>query len=66
MQRQLFEYITLPGPPSVLQDVSITLTDKTDPSCLNKRKLAIIGYYWQYTLKTKAPMGLNFHFEVSF
>ena len=34
---------------------------KTDPSCPTKRQ-----DYWIDTLKTKAPMGLNFDFDHSF
>ena len=36
------------------EDVSIYLIDKTDPSDLNKRE-----YYWERTVKTIAPFGLN-------
>ena len=48
------EHFTLPGHSGFLH-VSITLVDKTDPSCLTKRE-----DYWIDILKTKAPMGLNF------
>ena len=44
-----------------LHDVSITLIDKTDPSCFTKSE-----DYWIDTLKTKPPMGLNFDFDDSF
>ena len=44
-----------------LHDVSVTLIDKTDPSCPTKRE-----DYWIDTLKTKAPMGLKFDFDDSF
>ena len=37
-----------------LEDVTVTLIDKSDPSNPTKRE-----DYWIYTLKTKAPMGLN-------
>ena len=33
----LFEYFTLPGHSGFLHDESITLIDKTDPSCPTKR-----------------------------
>ena len=37
-----------------LDNVSITIIDKTDPSDLLKRE-----DYWGCTLKTMAPFGLN-------
>ena len=61
MQKHLYEDYTLPGHPGFLHDVSATLIDKTDPSCSTKRE-----DYWIDTLKTKAPMGLNFDFDDSF
>ena len=61
MQRHLYEHFTLLGHFHFLHYVSITLIDKTDPSCSTKRK-----DYWIDTLKTKAPMGLNFDFDDSF
>ena len=61
MQRHLHEHFTLPGTSGFLHDVSITLIDKTDPSCPTKRE-----DYWIDILKTKAPMGLNFDFYDSF
>ena len=51
MQKHLYE----------LLHVSVTLIDKTDPSCSTKRE-----NYWIDILKTKAPMGLNFDFDDSF
>ena len=54
-------YIYIPGHSGFLHDVSVTLIDKTDPSCPTKRE-----DYWIDTLKTKAPMGLNFDFDDSF
>ena len=57
----LFEYFTLPGHSGFLHDVSITLIDKTDPSCPTKRE-----DYWINTLKTEAPMRLNFDSDNSF
>ena len=38
MQRHLYEHFTLPGHSGFLQDISITLIDKTDPSCPTKRE----------------------------
>ena len=38
MQRHLYERFTLPGHYGFLHDVSITLIDKTDPSCPTKRE----------------------------
>ena len=37
-----------------LNDISVTLIDKTDPTDPTKRE-----DYWIHTLKTKAPLGLN-------
>ena len=54
MEKHLYEHFTLPGHSGFLHDVSVTLIDKTDPSCPTKRE-----DYWIDTLKTKAPMGLN-------
>ena len=44
----------LPGHTSFSEDVTVTLIDKTDPRNPTERE-----DYWIYTLKTKAPMGLN-------
>ena len=60
MKMHLYEAFTLPGHSS-FHDVSITLIDKTDPSCTTKRE-----DYWIDILKTRAPMGLNFDFDDSF
>ena len=60
MQKHLYEHFTLPGHSGFLH-MSVTLIDKTDPSCSTKRE-----DYWIDTLKTKAPMGLNFDFDDSF
>ena len=38
MQKHLYEHFTLPGNSVFLQDVSVTLIDKTDPSCPTKRE----------------------------
>ena len=61
MQKHLYEHFTLPGHPGFLHDVSVTLINKTDPSYATKRE-----DYWIDILKTKAPTGLNFHFDDSF
>ena len=49
MQQHLFEHFSEEGHRSFLEDVSITLTDKTDPSNSLQRE-----NYWS-TLKTMAP-----------
>ena len=54
MQRHLHEHFQLPGHTCFLQDTYVTLTGKTDPRALTKGEV-----YWIYTIKTKAPMGLN-------
>ena len=61
MQKHLYEHFTLLGHFGFLHDVSATLIDKTDPSCSTKRE-----DYWIDTVKTKAPMGLNFDSDDSF
>ena len=47
--------------PVFFHDVSITVIDKTDPSCPTKRE-----DYWIDTHKTKSPMRLNSYFDDSF
>ena len=54
MQRHLYEHFNLPGHSKFLNDVSATLTDKTDPKDPTKRE-----DYWIHTLTTEAPPGLN-------
>ena len=54
MQKHLYEHFDLPGHTNFLEDVTGTLIDKTDPRDPTERE-----DYWIYTLKTKAPMGLN-------
>ena len=54
MQKLLNEHFDLPGHTNFLEDVTVTLTDKRDPSDATE-----IENYWIYTLKTKRPMGLN-------
>ena len=58
MQTHLYEDFILPRHSRFLHDVSITLIDKTDPSCPLKRE-----DYWIDTLKIKASMALNFDFD---
>ena len=54
MQQHLFEHFSVEGHHSFLEDVSITLIDKTDPSnSLQKEN------YWRSTLKAMMPWGLN-------
>ena len=54
MQQHLFEHFSSEGHTSILDDVSIIFTDKTDPKDPNKRE-----HYWRHILKTMAPQGLN-------
>ena len=54
MQRHLYEHFNLPGHSGFLNDVSVTLIDKTDPKDPTKRQ-----DFWIQTLKTKAPLELN-------
>ena len=50
----LFEHFSEEGHHSFLEDVSITLIEKTDPSNPLQRE-----NYWRSTLKTMVPWGLN-------
>ena len=54
MQEHLYRYFSSPGHRGFLNDVSVTLIDKTDGSDLKKRE-----DYWMNTLKTMAPYRLN-------
>ena len=54
MQEHLCRYFSSPGHRGFLNDVSVTLIDKTDGSDPKKRE-----EYWMKTLKTMAPYGLN-------
>ena len=54
MQQHLFEHFSAEGHHSFLEDVSITLMDKTDLSNPLQRE-----NYWRSALKTTAPWGLN-------
>ena len=61
MQRHLCEHLALPENSGFLHDVFITLIDKTNLSFPTKHE-----DYWIDTLKTKAPMGLNFDLDYCF
>ena len=54
IQEYLYNYFESEGHIEFLDDVSITLIDKTDGFNPNKRE-----NYWMRTLKTYAPYGLN-------
>ena len=54
MEKHLYEHFHLPGYTNYLKHVTVTLIDKTDLKNPTERE-----DYWIYTLKTKAPMGLN-------
>ena len=54
MQEHLFKHFSSPDRSGFLNEVSITVIYKTDPSDLLKRE-----DYWRRTLKTMAPFGLN-------
>ena len=50
----LYEHFNLPDHSGFLNDVSVTLINKTDPTDATK-----LEDYWIHTLKTKAPLGLH-------
>ena len=54
MKQQLFEHFSEEGHLSLLEDFSIILINKTDPSNLLQRE-----NYWRSTLKTMVSLGLN-------
>ena len=54
MQEHLYRHFSSPGHRGFLNDVSVTLIDKTDGSDPKKWE-----DYWMKTLKTMAPYGLN-------
>ena len=56
MQEHLYKHFEREGRTEILDDVSITLVDKTDDSDPTKRERE---KYWMQTLKTFAPYGLN-------
>ena len=49
MQIHLYEYFDLPGHTNFLEDVTVTLIDKTDPRNPTERE-----DHWMYTFKSKA------------
>ena len=59
MQRYLYEHFVLPWHCGFPNDVCLTLINKTDPRCPNKKE----DYYYIYPLETKKPVGLNLDFE---
>ena len=54
MQEHLYRHFSSPGHRRLLNNVSVTLIDKTNGSDPEKRE-----DYWMETLKTMAPYGLN-------
>ena len=54
MQEHLFSHFLIAGQDEILNDVSITFIDKTDPSDSLRRE-----HYWRQTLKTMVPYRLN-------
>ena len=54
IQEHLYKHFESEGRTEILDDISITLIDKTDGSDPTKRE-----NYWMQTLKTFAPYGLN-------
>ena len=54
MQQYLFNHFCTSGHCDFLEDVSLTLIDKTDPSDPLKR-----ADYWRNTLQAIVPFGLN-------
>ena len=54
MQEQLFSYFSMADHDGFLNDVSIKLIDKTNPSDPLPR-----NDYWRQTPKTMVPYGLN-------
>ena len=53
MQQHLFNHFCNSGPAGFIEDISVTIIDKTDQSDPLKRE-----DYWRRTLKTTAPFGL--------
>ena len=54
MQKYLYSHFESEGHNGFLEDVPITLIDKTDGSDPKKRET-----FWMHTLKTLPPYGLN-------
>ena len=59
MQEHLYRHFSSPGHIGFLNDVSVTLIDKTDGSDLNKRE-----GHWMKTLKAMKLYGLNIEHSV--
>ena len=59
MQEDLFKHLNSTGHNGFLNDVSITLIDKTDGKNPKKRE-----DYWRRILKTYSLFGLNFEDNV--
>ena len=54
MQKYLHDHFLIEDHDGLLNNVEITLTDKTDPSNPERRKK-----FWKTKLRTLAPLGLN-------
>ena len=54
MQKYLHDYFLSPDHDGLLNNVEITLIDKTDPSNPERREK-----FWRTKLRTLAPLGLN-------
>ena len=54
MQKYLHDHFLSEDHDSLLNNVEITLIDKTDPSDLERRE-----EFWRTELRTLAPLGLN-------
>ena len=54
MQEYLYSHFESEGHNGFLEDVSITLIDKTDDSDPTEREI-----FWMHAFKTLAPYGLN-------
>ena len=54
MERHLYEHFHLPGHSGFLNDISLTLIDKADPTDPTKWELS-----WLHIFKRKAPLWLN-------
>ena len=59
MQEHLYRHFSSPGHIGFLNDVSVTLIDKTDGSEPKKRE-----DHWMKTLKAMKPYGLNIEHSV--
>ena len=59
MQQHIYEHFKKDGHEGFLEDVQITLIDKTDARDPTKRE-----HYWRHVLKTMSPEGLNIEDEI--